>query len=227
MKKLLQGAVLPFIIFTSGVLLLGCNQANEYSRQQTDSQSESAQNDDQQKDQDDAQDNEQNNDENQDSASNQDDNRETQHQGKSDLKQGNMFYIARDVADVQLKTGDYVEKLQQTQTDLQQAIESKDQTQLQHTVKNLSRELQGFNTALISLDLKTQEIDHIRQQVLKANKQVLNSSLLNGDLDISKVDFKKIEKQMNMIQTDMVKLAGMVLLSAGSDQPSNQSNDRS
>lgn len=119
------------------------------------------------------------------------------------------------------------QKLQQTQTDLQQAIESKDHVQLQQTVKSLTRELQGFNTALISLDLKTQEIDNIRQQVLNANKQVLNSSLLNGDLDISKVDFKKIEQQMNSIQTDMVKLAGMVLLSAGSEQSSNQPKDNS
>ena len=211
MKKLLQGAVLPFIIFTSGVLLLGCNQAAEHPRQQDDSQVGSAQSHDDQ----------------QDSTAIQSENNQSAHKNTADLKQGNVFYIARDVADVQLKTGDYVEKLQQTQTDLQQAIESKDHEQLQHTVKSLTRELQGFNTALISLDLKTQEIDNIRQQVLNANKQVLNSSLLNGDLDISKVDFKKIEQQMNSIQTDMVKLAGMVLLSAGSEQYSNQSEDQS
>lgn len=208
MKKFLQGAVLPFVIFTSGVLLLGCNQAAEHSRQQDQSQSiesEHAENDHQ----------------------NTDTEQASSHKISEDLKQGNMFYIARDVADVQLKTGDYVEKLQQTQTDLQQAIESKDHQQLQDTVKSLTRQLQGFNTALISLDLKTQEIDDIRQQVLNANKQVLNSPLLNGDLDISKVDFQKIEKQMDNIQTDMVKLAGMVLLSAGSDQASNQSDDKS
>ena len=38
MKKLLQGAVLPFVIFISGMLLLGCNQAAEQSRQQDDAQ---------------------------------------------------------------------------------------------------------------------------------------------------------------------------------------------
>ncbi|MBP2546973.1 hypothetical protein [Acinetobacter guillouiae] len=199
MKKLLQGAVLPFVIFISGMLLLGCNQAAEQSRQQDDAQAiETAQM----------------------SENTSDSNNNNQSTAKSteDLKQGNMFYIARDVANVQLKTGDYVEKLQQTQSNLQQAIQSQNQAELQQSVKTLTRELQGFNTALISLDLKSQEIDGIRQQVLQANKQVLNSALLNGDLDISKVDFKKIEQQMNTIQLDMLKLAGMMIPGSNTEQ---------
>lgn len=196
MKKLLQGAVLPFVIFTSGILLLGCDQAAPPSQQeQQTSQSETIH----------AERNHSN---------------ESQQKNVEDLKQGNMFYIARDVANVQLKTGNYVEKLQQAQSDLQQAIETKNQAELQNTVQTLTRELQGFNTALISLDLKSQEIDGIRQQVLQANKQVLNSSLLNGDLDISKVDFKKIQQQMNNIQTDMLKLAGMMIPTTENDKSS-------
>lgn len=199
MKKLLQGAVLPFVIFTSGILLLGCDQAAPPSQQeQQTSQSETI-------------------------HSERNHSSESQQKNIEDLKQGNMFYIARDVANVQLKTGNYVEKLQQAQSDLQQAIETKDQAELQNTVQTLTRELQGFNTALISLDLKSQEIDGIRQQVLQANKQVLNSSLLNGDLDISKVDFKKIQQQMDNIQTDMLKLAGMMIPVSNSDQQSDQS----
>lgn len=191
MKKLLQGAVLPFVIFTSGILLLGCDQAASPTQQeQHSSQSETTR-----------------------SSSD-------SHHSTEDLKQGNMFYIARDVANVQLKTGDYVEKLQQTQSDLQQAIDTKDQAELQTAVKTLTRELQGFKTALISLDLKSQEIDGIRQQVIQTNKQVLNSSLLNGDMDISKVDFKKIEQQMNNIQTDMLKLAAMMIPTSSSDKQS-------
>ncbi|MFW1815316.1 hypothetical protein ACG9X6_11770 [Acinetobacter guillouiae] len=199
MKKLLQGAVLPFVIFISGMLLLGCNQAAEQSRQQDGAQAiETAQM----------------------SENTSDSNNNNQSTAKSteDLKQGNMFYIARDVANVQLKTGDYVEKLQQSQANLQQAIQSQNQAELQQSVKTLTRELQGFNTALISLDLKSQEIDGIRQQVLQANKQVLNSALLNGDLDISKVDFKKIEQQMNTIQLDMLKLAGMMIPGSNTEQ---------
>lgn len=202
MKKLLQGAVLPFIIFTSGILLLGCNQAAEQSRQQQDTQqTESTQASD--------------------SALEQQS--EVTHKSSEDLKSGNLFYIARDVADVQLKTGDYMEKLQQTQSNLQQAIQSKDHVVLQQTVKDLSRELQGFNTALISLDLKSQEIDGLRQQVLQSNQQLLNSALLNGDLDISKVDFKKIEQQMNNIQMDMLKLASMMIPNSKDTASSEQS----
>jgi len=204
MKKLLQGAILPFVIFISGMLLLGCNQAAEQSRQQDDAQAiETAQM----------------------SENTSDSNNNNQSTAKSteDLKQGNMFYIARDVANVQLKTGDYVEKLQQSQSNLQQAIQSQNQAELQQSVKTLTRELQGFNTALISLDLKSQEIDGIRQQVLQANKQVLNSALLNGDLDISKVDFKKIEQQMNTIQLDMLKLAGMMIPGSNTEQATEQS----
>ena len=203
MKKLLQGAVLPFVIFISGMLLLGCNQAAEQSRQQDDAQAiETAQM----------------------SENTSDSNNNNQSTAKSteDLKQGNMFYIARDVANVQLKTGDYVEKLQQSQSNLQQAIQSQNQAELQQSVKTLTRELQGFNTALISLDLKSQEIDGIRQQVLQANKQVLNSALLNGDLDISKLDFKKIEQQMNTIQLDMLKLAGMMIPGSNTEQATEQ-----
>lgn len=204
MKKLLQGAVLPFVIFISGMLLLGCNQAAEQSRQQDDAQAiETAQM----------------------SENTSDSNNNNQSTAKSteNLKQGNMFYIARDVANVQLKTGDYVEKLQQSQSNLQQAIQSQNQAELQQSVKTLTRELQGFNTALISLDLKSQEIDGIRQQVLQANKQVLNSALLNGDLDISKVDLKKIEQQMNTIQLDMLKLAGMMIPGSNTEQATEQS----
>jgi hypothetical protein len=203
MKKLLQGAVLPFVIFISGMLLLGCNQAAEQSRQQDDAQAiETVQ-----------------------MSENTSDSNNNQSTAKSteDLKQGNMFYIARDVANVQLKTGDYVKKLQQSQSNLQQAIQSQNQAELQQSVKTLTRELQGFNTALISLDLKSQEIDGIRQQVLQANKQVLNSALLNGDLDISKVDFKKIEQQMNTIQLDMLKLAGMMIPGSNTEQATEQS----
>lgn len=202
MKKLLQGAVLPFVIFTSGILLLGCDQAAPPSQQEQQSEQSS---------------------QSETIHSERNHSSESQQKNVEDLKQGNMFYIARDVANVQLKTGNYVEKLQQAQSDLQQAIETKDPAELQTTVQTLTRELQGFNTALISLDLKSQEIDGIRQQVLEANKQVLNSSLLNGDMDISKVDFKKIEQQMNNIQTDMLKLAGMMIPTSDTNQQSDQS----
>ena len=194
MKKIVQGALLPFVIFTSGLLLLGCEPSPEQSSSQNSTAEVSV-------------------DQGRSNNANLAENEQTQ----SSLKSGNMFYIARDVADVQLKTGDYVEKVTQAQADLQNAIESKDQIALQETVKNLSQQLQAFNTALISLDLKTQEIDNIRQHVLKTNKELLNSTLLNGNIDVSKINIKQFEQQVGTIQNEMLKLAGMLIPTGKSD----------
>ena len=212
MQKLFQSALLPMVILSSGLLLSGCDQSpqsNMAEDEQTDSQdiraSESTRS---------------NN-----TATDSEASRERQRAStQTEFKSGNMFYIARDVANVQLKTGDYVEKLQDTQSELQHAIDTKDQQQLQDTAQDLSRELRGFNTALISLELKSQEIDSIRQQVIRANTQMLKSSFLNGDVDISKVDLKKIEKQLNSIQMDMLKLVSMVIPQNQNSSDQNEQN---
>ena len=200
------------VILSSGLLLSGCDQSpqsNMAEDEQTDNQdiraSESTRSSN--------------------TATDSEASRERQRAStQTEFKSGNMFYIARDVANVQLKTGDYVEKLQDTQSELQHAIDTKDQQQLQDTAQDLSRELRGFNTALISLELKSQEIDSIRQQVIRANTQMLKSSFLNGDVDISKVDLKKIEKQLNSIQMDMLKLVSMVIPQNQNSSDQNEQN---
>ena len=93
MKKLLQGALLPFTIFTSGLLLLGCDQMQQDESEAMYSEHSQAP--------------------------------ATKPAPSSELANGNIFYMARDVADMQYKTQGYVAKLQQAQTDLQQAIEQK------------------------------------------------------------------------------------------------------
>ena len=183
MKKFIQKAVLPFAIFSTGILLSGCEQASE--PQSDDIQTTQSA----------------------DVALNQ----PTETTAKADLKSGNMFYMVRDVADMQLKAGDYVAQLKQTQNELQTAINDKDQQQLQATAKTLQQQLTGFNQALTSLNLKSQEIDSIRQNILHANQQVLATPLLNGNIDLNQLDFKKIEQQMGSIQTEMIKLAGMMI----------------
>ena len=70
---------------------------------------------------------------------------------------------------------------------------------------------------MISLDLKTQEIDNIRQHVLKTNKELLNSALLNGNIDVSKINIKQFEQQVGTIQNEMLKLAGMLIPTGKSD----------
>lgn len=129
----------------------------------------------------------------------------------AEVKSGNMFYIVRDVADMQLKAGEYVNQLKNTQTDLQSAINDKDQQQLQATAHTLQQQLTDFNQALRGLNLKSQEIDSIRQEIMRSNQQVLATPLLNGAVDFSQVDFKKIERQMSNIQMEMLKLASMMI----------------
>lgn len=205
MKKHLQSIALPVLIMTSATLLLGCEpspDSNPSAQTQTDIQTEKTSSSDQIND---------------------------PFQGQptqtADLKSGNIFYIARDVADVQLKTGDYIQKLQQLQADIQQSIDVQDQKNLHKTAQELNLQLRGFNDALTSLDLKSEEIDSMRQQVLQANQQVLKSPLLNGEMNITKIDFKKIEQQMNSIQMDMLNLANMVL--PQSDSNSSESENAS
>ena len=183
MKKFIQKAVLPFAILSTGILLSGCEQASE--PQSDDIQTTQSA----------------------DVALNQ----PTKTTATADLKSGNMFYMVRDIADMQLKAGDYVAQLKRTQNELQTAINDKDQQQLQATAKTLQQQLTGFNQALTSLNLKSQEIDSIRQNILHANQQVLATPFLNGNIDLNQLDFKKIEQQMGSIQTEMIKLAGLMI----------------
>lgn len=192
MKKLLQNLVLPFALFSSGILLIGCEQATEPNQQdirtETSEQNQSA---------------------------------STQNPDKAELKSGNMLYIVRDVADMQLKAGEYVTQLQETQNDLQAAIEQHDQQQLQEAATALQQQLTGFNNALNGLNLKTQEINDIREKLLSANQQVLASPFLNGQVDFSQVDFKKMQQQMGTIQSEMLKLASMMIPQQAENDSSN------
>ena len=192
MKKLLQNLVLPFALFSSGILLIGCEQATEPNQQ--DIQTESSE---------------------------QHQSANTQSPEKAELKSGNMLYIVRDVADMQLKAGEYVTQLQETQNDLQTAIEQHDQQQLQHAATALQQQLTSFNNALNGLNLKTQEINDIREKLLSANQQVLASPFLNGQVDFSQVDFKKMQQQMGTIQSEMLKLASMMIPQQAENDSSN------
>lgn len=191
MKKVLQGAFLPFVIFASGMLLLGCDQAQDHTTDQENTEITEQ-------------------------ASDQtiEQKEENTTPSKTELKSGNIFYMVRDAANLQIKAGDYVEQLKETQLDVEQAIQDKDQSELKTTVSTLKQQLQGLNHALLTLDIKSQEIENIRQSLLQANQQALSMPLLNGKLD--QINFDQIEKQLNTIQMDMVKLAAMVM--AGDDK---------
>lgn len=195
MKKIVQNVLAPFLIFSAGLVLIGCEQANLPTETETHA-TESEQTVEKS------------------SAA-------TATEAQTELKSGNMFYLVRDVADMQLKAGDYVEQLKQTQSDLQTAINDKDQQLLQTSAQALQQQLTAFNRTLSSLDLKSQEIDAIRQNILTANQQVLASPFLNGSVNFAQVDFNKIQQQMGSIQNEMLKLAAMMIpKSENSDQES-------
>lgn len=187
MKKLLQGALLPFGIFVAAISLFGCNQATEQDTQTANSTDVEEHN-------------------------------PSHNNPETELKNGNMIYVVRDVADMQLKAGDYVQQLKQTQTDLEQALTDKDQQALQTSVNALHQQLTDFNRALNSLDLKSQEVESIRQNIMSTNQQVLDLPYLNGKVDLQSVDLHKIEQQMTSVQTEMLKLAKMLLLQPASSE---------
>ena len=185
MKKSIQNALAPIVILSAGLLLIACEPMPESSAEEM----QTTESDDVLI-----------------KASN-----DTAKTSSAEVKSGNMFYIVRDVADMQLKAGEYVNQLKNTQTDLQSAINDKDQQQLQATAHTLQQQLTDFNQALRGLNLKSQEIDSIRQEIMRSNQQVLATPLLNGAVDFSQVDFKKIERQMSNIQMEMLKLASMMI----------------
>ena len=197
MSKILANAVLPFALFSSGILLMGCEQAVEVPAEQADTTTSDLEPASQQQ----------------------------SSTAQTELKSGNMFYMVRDVADLQLKAGSYVEQLKQTQTELQTAVEAKDTQQLQSTATQLQQQLSSFNQVLGNLNLKSQEIDQIRDNIMTANQQVLASPLLNGQVDFSQVNLKKIESQMVNVQSEMVKLAGLLIQNPDQESESNSDQE--
>ncbi len=141
-------------------------------------------------------------------------------QDTQNLSKGNMLNIARDIAKLQLETDDYIALLKQSQNSLEQAIQNKNVQQLKATSGDLNQELHGLHDTLLSLNLKSNEIDQIRQNLLVANQQLLNMPLLHGQFDLAKINFEQIEKQLNTIQMDTVKLASLVLKSTNNTQNS-------
>lgn len=198
MKKFVQGAVLPFTLFASVLLILGCDSTSQNAAEKDTNESQTV------------------------AVSKENTTSEQQtDQAEIELKTGNFFYIARDIADVQLKAGDYIAQLQQSQESLQQALETKDVRQLETATDALKTQLTGFNTALEQLQLKSAEINDIRENIMTANAQALKSPLMNADVDFSQVDFNKIEQQLGSVQTEMLKLAAMLIPTSNSDSTNN------
>ena len=188
MKKFLHSLLAPFVLFIFGIVMLGCEHRPDSTTdaaELTPASSRSAA---------------------MHSTANADSSGQT-----DSLKSGNMFYIVRDVAGVQLQAGDYVEKIHRTQQDLEAAIQQKDSQQLQQTMQQLQSELTQFNQSLQGLNLRSQEINQIRDNIINSNKKLLSSDALNGNLDYSQIDVQKIENQLGSVENEMIKLAAMLI----------------
>lgn len=181
MKNILQNSILPFALFASTLAFLGCNQVSAPYAEAEPPEINVSPNE------------------------------KAAHAPDVVLKSGNMFYMIRDIADLQLKAGPHLEQLKMSKIALENAVAQKDQQQLQQSIQEIDNELEDFNQSLNSLNLQSQEIDQIRQSIMSTNQNLLATPLLNGQLDVSEIDIAAFEKQMNRVQNEMIKLAAMLI----------------
>lgn len=200
MKKVVQNIVTPLVLFGFGLVMLGCSQDSVQNVQNTANDlAELTEQANQQV---------------------QDGNTELQQQVEN-LKSGSMFAIVRDVADMQLKAGHYVSDLQNTKAALEQAVQTQNAESLATATTQLSTQLQAFNASLNSVQLHSQEIFEMRENIMAHNEKILNSPWLNGTIQADKIDFAALEQQMKSIESEMLKLATMVI--QGNEQGSSAS----
>ena len=185
-KQIAQNLVLPFALFSGALFLAACSDSPHNSSQAI-TQPEQAED-----------------------LSSALSNEQVQDRSET-FKSGNMFYIVRDVADLQLKAGEHLTQLQNTKTALEDAVREKDSVHLQTAVEQLDQQLQQFNATLDQLNLKSQEIHNIRQELINTNQRLLDSPWMNGEVKLKDVDFAALEKQMGNIQGEMLKLAAMLI----------------
>jgi predicted Zn-dependent peptidase len=94
------------------------------------------------------------------------------------LSDGNMLNIAYDIAKLQIETDDYITTLKQSQLNLQQAIQDKNIQSLESATNNLKQELNGLRDVLLSLNLKSGEVDQIRQSLLTAKSAAVKYAII-------------------------------------------------
>lgn len=195
----MQGVILPFSLCASVMVMIGCdsnlNTSSAQDSAETETETETENLETQQPDQNTA-------------------------ISEKPLKSGNYLYIASDVAHMQAQAGQYLAQLQTSQEQLQQAITEQSPTELTDAANNLTTQLKAFNQTLNQLDLKTEEIDSIRQNIIAANTEVLSSPYLNEKINLSQIDFEKLESQMNSVQNEMFKLATVLIPSTKEDENS-------
>lgn len=142
----------------------------------------------------------------------------TEIKDNSTTQGGNMLYIVRDVAELKSNTSGYFDKIKQDQENLQQALQDNNPTQVGNSVSSLKKQFITMNRDLEKLDLKSREVDQVRQQMISANQQLLKSSIFNGEMDLSEESLDQLQQQLNSLQNNILELSTLLI-------PKNKSSD--
>jgi hypothetical protein len=133
------------------------------------------------------------------------------------LQSGSALLVLRDVADMHLESNEHLVQLKETKAALETALNHQDAVALTALTQQLDTQLQSFNQELETLNLKSEEVDQIRQNILKTNESLLESPLLNNQIDFNKMDLSVLETQLGSINTEVLKLATMLVEKNESD----------
>lgn len=136
----------------------------------------------------------------------------------SDTKNGNMLYIVSDVAELKNNTNNYFEQIKQGQENLQQALQDNDPSKVSTSITALKKQFTQMNRDLDKLKLKSTEVDQVRQQMIRTNQQLLESSIFNGEMDLSQENLDQVQQQLNSLQNNILEL-GVLLI------PKSKSSD--
>lgn len=135
-----------------------------------------------------------------------------------ETKSGNMLYIVSDVAALKSNTSSYFDKIKQDQESLQQALQDNKPTVVSNSLSALKQQFTTMNQDLEKLKLKSKEVDQVRLQMISANKQLLESSIFNGEMDLSEENLDQLQQQLNSLQNNILELGTLLI-------PKNKSSD--
>lgn len=189
LRTLFYQAVLPFLLFSGALLIMGCHPPS--SEQETEELSSTLE--------------------------------QAKMQSSVTPVAGNVFYIMHDVAELQLKVGDPLRDFMQQRDTLAQALHTQDVTTLNAERIALAEHIQQLQQDLTALELKSQEVHAVRQQLLHTLADVGQTPWLNSTTPITTQDLDALQQQFKQLQTTMLSLAEMALTPPSKDEQGQNS----